>query len=295
MNSGWMHTANEKMATNQPIPWLIRVYQYLSYHHGRSFSIWWLIVWVAKINKKWRQFQVNGPDQRPFYLDFSDVGCIGYLTRGEISSFENLEREMVRRILSQDSVVLDIGANIGLWTRSLIPYVPLGRIYSFEPSAKTFILLRANTCDFNNIEIVNLALSDVTGTMGLSGGSSVLRHLTNQPKTGQEFVKVTTLDHWVEEVGLKRLDFIKIDVEGAEAKVLLGAEHALRKFHPTILFEQAPQNSIRFDNAGLESCVHILTSLGYSVRRILPDGSLSHNLEYSVKTTNNMWATALVQ
>ncbi len=289
-----MNSSRKTVTTNhKKNPWLISLYQSLYRTQHRSFGVWRLIKGVAKINTSWQRFEVNGPDQQPFYLDLSDVGCIGYLAKGDIVVFEDLERGMVSNALSPDAVILDVGANIGLWSRSLAQDVPKGFIYAFEPSRKTFALLQANTQHIKTVKTINLALSDAPGQMGLTGGSSVLRRLSEQPQSTQEVVHVTTLDMWSKEAQLAKLDFIKIDVEGSEAKVLAGAQETLNQFRPAILFEQAPQNAVHFKTAGLEQCVEILTSLDYTVRRILPDGSLSDRLEYTENTTNNMWASVV--
>ncbi len=288
-----MYSSTNKPALDQIMFCLIHLYQRFRRNRNRSFGVWRLIVGLAHINKKYRRFQVNGPDLKPFYLDLSDVGTLAYLANGNLASFEVIEHEMARNVLSSDAVVLDIGANIGVWARSLAAHCQSGKIYAFEPSKTTFKLLRMNTSDFPIIEIVNLALGEAEGTIGLSKGPSVFRHLFDQPKDGSEheIVNMMTLDQWAEKANLDKIDFIKIDVEGAEARVFIGAQQTLRRFHPIILFEQAPQLAALFNDGGLDKCVNILYDLGYSVSRILHDGTLSDRLEYGPTTTSSMWAT----
>jgi FkbM family methyltransferase len=287
---------NEKLI-KKPIPdqimmFLIHLYQRFRRNQNRSFGIWRLIVVLARMKKEFRRFQLVGPDFKPFFVDLSDVGSLAYLAHGDLTSFEDLEKKIAIQTLSNDSVILDIGANIGVWSRTLAAYCKSGIIYAFEPSKTTYDLLQFNTSGYSNIMPVNLALGETEGVLGLSGGPSVFRHLADQNNGKNEIVNVITLDQWAEKVNLDKLNFIKMDVEGSEAKVFLGAFQTLKKFHPIILFEQAPQLSAEFCDAGLDKCVNILNDLGYSVMRILKDGTLSEELEYSPITSSSMWAIA---
>ena len=79
---------------------------------------------------------------------------------------------------------------------------------------------------------------------------------------GDGEVQVTTLDEFVAERGIERLDFMKIDVEGFEERVLRGGERVLRELRPHILFELQP---VTLERAGssVERLAALLISHGY--------------------------------
>jgi len=131
-------------------------------------------------------------------------------------------------------IVFDIGAYIGdtaLWFSKAVG--PQGKVYAFEPEPGNFERLKANL-ERNNVTNVNplqLALSENEGEMRVSSGagSSVI----TQAGTGKS-VKVTTIDNFVEANKLPRVDFIKMDVEGYESKVLKGAQETIKTFKPSM-------------------------------------------------------------
>jgi hypothetical protein len=76
-------------------------------------------------------------------------------------------------------------------------------------------------------------------------------------------VKVATLDGLVERLGLSRLDFVKADIEGAEAQLIAGASETLRRFHPTLLLELEDRHLVRFDTS-VDAVAQILAGYGYA-------------------------------
>lgn len=105
-----------------------------------------------------------------------------------------------------------------------------------------------------------------------------------------ELVDVLTLDLWAE-ANLCRLDFVKLDVEGAELLVLKGAQKTLIHYKPSILFEYIQENTIRFGSENLGEVVQFLLELGYDVKRVMADGTLSAYLEkWSWEATSNYFA-----
>ena len=87
--------------------------------------------------------------------------------------------KMVSLLLAADSVSLDIGANVGTWTRFLGALCPKGKIYAFEPSPVTFNLLLSNCKGLANAQMLRMALSDAANQIGFSDDLSPdRRHLT---------------------------------------------------------------------------------------------------------------------
>src|SRR5262249_53615129 len=120
----------------------------------------------------------------------------------------------------------------------------------------------------NRMECVHahrLALSDAPGTASMHGrnGNSGAAFVE---LGGAGHVQVTTLDAFVAERGIRRLDFMKIDVEGFEERVLRGGERVLRELRPSILLEVQP---VTLERAGssVRRLAELLTSPGYVLRQ----------------------------
>lgn len=154
-------------------------------------------------------------------------------------------REAIWQRLAPDAVILDVGANVGAWT---VPFARRlgagGRVCAFEPvPANRDRLERAVSQNaLSNVTVSPFALGDADATVDMwlrtsvTGASSGTAALV---PTGAGHVTVTMrpMDAWVEQVTLNRLDFMKLDVEGAELMVLAGAEQTVARFRPLILAE----------------------------------------------------------
>jgi FkbM family methyltransferase len=156
------------------------------------------------------------------------------------SEFEKAERDFAVQRIVPGMRVLNIGANAGLYTIIASKLVgTAGEVHAFEPSSRNFGLLKANI-ELNqcrNVVANNLALSNFQGRLSLHSdplhpdydGHFFVRRLTDvsdTPSQPMEIIPCTTLDdYWQEACGgeMHPVDFIIIDVEGAELSVLEGA------------------------------------------------------------------------
>ena len=185
-----------------------------------------------------------------------DVGesvCYSLLKWGEYPHWR-LDEEGIERIpLTTDSVVLDIGANIGVLTRQFASRA--GHVHAFEPSPRALRLLRANVQDLANVTIHPFAVADTVGKAGFAQRESV--DMSSLTTVGDIEVSVTTVDALA-----LAPDFIKIDVEGFEEQVLRGAKETLTR-SPIVMFE-ALSNETR------ERCERVILSAnpGYSFERL---------------------------
>lgn len=148
------------------------------------------------------------------------------------------------QFIKKDSVVIDVGANIGTFTVFAAHHAPEGRVYAFEPAKATFPLLKRNSSAYQNISCVNAGLGDAPGektilNMGAGATGNVIQdspYYHNVEAAGGvlEPVTIMTLDRFVLENNISRVDFIKIDAEGYEKKVLQGAVETIEKYKPVI-------------------------------------------------------------
>lgn len=188
------------------------------------------------------------------YEPNTDIGGALFYT-GE---FESKELELCRRYLSPRSVVIDIGANIGLHSIYFSNLATEGCVLAIEPSLDTFDLLRKNVGTIPNIAPLNIAVSDVGGILtffhATDGAYSSLMDTKRAPIAKTTKVPCMTIDDMVAALQLQRVDFVKIDVEGFEYNALKGMTKTISTFNPVIFCEiyqgtgsnQAPDETVRF-------------------------------------------------
>ncbi len=177
----------------------------------------------------------------------------------------------------EQPVVFDIGANHGDWTAGMWHALGRGRYFAYEPQQACLASLRA--LGVPELTIISSAVADQPGQLELhsdaagSGLASLyLRAETylSEP-TRSESVPVTTVDRELAERGIDRVDFMKIDVEGAELAVLRGADQALRaNAIRAFAFEFGSANI--YSRVFFKECWDFIAERGYSLWRIVPGG-----------------------
>lgn len=160
---------------------------------------------------------------------------------------------LLRRRLAPDAVTLDVGANIGPVTLALSRMCPRGRVYALEPAASNFAYLVANLAanGAGNVSAERLALYDREGALDftVSEDDPAGSHVPAGGGEATTRVEATTLDRFVAERRLDRLDLVKMDVEGSELRVLRGASATLARFRPDLVVEVNPVALRRFHDA----------------------------------------------
>jgi FkbM family methyltransferase len=207
-------------------------------------------------------------------------------------NFERAELRFVERLLRPGMTVLDIGAHHGLYTLLCSKCVGRrGQVIAFEASPREVRRLlkhvRINGC--SNVRIEPHAVGSESGSADLyvvngscNWGNS-LRAPVLFESTFKIPVQVCPVDDVLLELGISRVDFIKLDVEGAELSALKGTARLLRGVaRPAILVEV---QDVRTQPWGYPSraIVEFLTRAGYRWFELNADGSLrptSHDLNY---------------
>ena len=189
------------------------------------------------------------------------------------------ELRVLERFLADGMVFVDGGANCGAYTVVAGRRVGRrGRVFSFEPGSESFSVLRRNI-ELNRLENVKafrLALSDSRGNVRLyhhRGPNSYSLAPSGGPSRPYEVVAATTLDAVLADEGVDRLDFLKLDVEGAEELVLNGAGSLVSRFRPTVLFEIYRDAAARLELRETGAWDY-LARLGYTFFSVESDGSL---------------------
>jgi len=162
-------------------------------------------------------------------------------TYGEYSEWEV---KLFRQICQPGSLTMDIGANIGTHTLAMARFVgEEGFVYAFEPQQIVFQTLCANMAinSISNVGCLPYGVSDkdyytqiprIDYTKEANYGALKLHQFESGNK-----VKVISLDSYFRDARFQSLDFIKIDVEGMEDKVLTGAKDLIGKFRPIMYIE----------------------------------------------------------
>ena len=174
----------------------------------------------------------------------------------------------IRQWVKPGHHALDIGANVGAITLALAKQVgPSGMVSAFEPGPPFFERLTANV-KLNptlqkTVQLHCLGLSDQKGEL-LWGEDQVFPGNARLGQGGTTQVPVTRLDEFFK-TPPARLDFMKIDVEGMELKVLVGAQKLIAQFNPLIVFETfMPYEMIESETLSLQT-ITWLEKLGYAM------------------------------
>ncbi|XZF15897.1 FkbM family methyltransferase [Chitinophagaceae bacterium MMS25-I14] len=175
--------------------------------------------------------------------------------------------------IQKDSVVLDIGANIGFLTLNFAKRCPGGYVFSFEPDTENFKTLENNIRqnDFKNIRIFKNALGAKSESSLLyklyannPGANRILSEKPDAPHS-VENVEVLVLDDIAEQIALARVDIMKIDVEGFEIFVLMGARKIIEKWKP-VLFVELAETNLNQNGYSALSLIEFIEAMGYEVK-----------------------------
>jgi FkbM family methyltransferase len=182
-----------------------------------------------------RDLQIRLPNGYRMLLPASSsVATEIYVTRCDVDW--GSERVLLDH-LSKDWDFLDVGANIGYY--SLYVAHRVRRVYAFEPDPRNRRLLEANVAGLRSISVIPLALSSRSGAMTLELPVDPARsRISRVGEVGGPMatISATTVDEFVEGTDV-HVGGIKIDVEGHDLDVLMGAEHVMKRDEPLVLTE----------------------------------------------------------
>lgn len=223
---------------------------------------------VVTIMLVWIQQQLNSRHLRSYpqvaIYSFEHIGirinAFGRYENDELAAL--MEFLQARDLIAGDC--LDVGANIG--NHALAFSGMFDCVHAFEPARRPFQLLSINAGIRGNVLPRKLALSDAPGratltSVGENLGEGSLAVVEAAPGHGfeREDVDVATIDGYVEENRLP-VGLVKIDVEGHELAVLLGARVLLRTQKPVVVFEQQEAQFA----AGTSDVIEFLRGVGYN-------------------------------
>lgn len=208
-----------------------------------------------------------------FYRFKPTFGFLSHLYKSTVLQDHTALILLVSAHLPKDGVAIDVGAHGGQVTRLLAKLAPDGLVLSVEPSSYSRAILRVALWlrGVQNAVIFAGALGSANGTATIHTPLKRFRDMgyglasligSGGDNFVAEPVAVVTLDSLVAVFGLKRVDFIKADIEGYEAAMLAGATSVLDTFHPAVFLEMNDE-FLQRAGSSLEELWKNLTGRGY--------------------------------
>ncbi len=201
---------------------------------------------------------------------------------------DTLRYKLYSQIKSGD-VVFDVGTNIG---ETLLNFAKIvgneGKVYGFEPDEKTYGKAKKNIAlnDFQNIMLFKLGISDKKESVKLyevdNHNFGMNRILTAESGKDLNFsvIETISIDDFVAENKIERLDFIKVDIEGYEMHAISGARKTLET-HKPILFVELGYDRLIKNGTTPNEVVKILEDANYKARIADTDIKISKDYDFS--------------
>ena len=162
-------------------------------------------------------------------IDFKISGDTRYIRGFELAHDRQYFEDFLE--LPENPSFVDAGGYTGDTTLQFIARYPkFSKIYLFEPEKQNIVQARQNLKSYDNIEFIQKGLSDKNGTLRFSANNSA----SSVSEDGELVIEVARLDDIIQRNGVKRVDFIKMDIEGSEGAAIEGAKETIAKYHPAL-------------------------------------------------------------
>lgn len=183
------------------------------------------------------------------------------------------EIELLKKYIREGDVVLDIGANIGFYTKILSALAgDTGKVYAFEPDRTNFSHLKKNTARLKNVELHNKAVSDTSGTITLYHSDLLnVDHKTYPTKdhTGTTEIPCVALDDIIPD---KKVDFIKIDIQGYEYFAFKGMQGIFNANKDLKIIAELYPYGLNNSGTAIEDFIRLLKDSGFFIYKMADKG-----------------------
>ena len=195
---------------------------------------------------------------------------------------------ILKKHLKEDFTVIEAGANIGSETLIISKLLTKGKIYCFEPNPIVFERLKINISinELNNVAVYDIALGESDEPVhfniypkGFCNQGMSSKYL-DTPQTKKITVVQKTLDSFVIDNNIRSVDFIKMDIQGAEIDLIKGSIETIKNFRPAILTEADHYFS------DIKVLYEMISSFGYDIYLINDQDTRKINSVNEVKDGN---------
>jgi len=205
----------------------------------------------------------------PMLLDPCD--SLQLSTRG---IYEPLETRVAEELVPSGGCVVDIGANIGYYTLLCARRAgPTGQIHAFEPAPNNFSLLQQNVRrnGYRNVHLQNAAISDTNGRLSLflsqtNHGDHRVYHSENERRQ-RILIRALRLDEYFGDQ-LPLIDFLKMDIQGAEGRALMGMRRLLQSRPPRAILTEFWPLGLRRAGTRAADMLRLLEAAGYQIEQL---------------------------
>lgn len=213
----------------------------------------------------------------------------------DFDSYTNGELKLLMRLLPECRTAFDVGAHHGDWTDAALAINPALTIHAFEPTRDSFAKLAAKPLPASVTRVpAGLGERDERRTMYVLGSDAQLRSLyaregleddfgIETPREG-EIVTITTLDGYCRSAGVEAIDYLKIDTEGHDLRVLRGASGLIDAGRIRFIQFEYGQANVESRDL-LKDFFRFFADRPYNLHKIHPDG-FSHHPRYNVRLEN---------
>lgn len=193
--------------------------------------------------------------------------------------------KVCKRFLQPGMNALDIGGDIGYFSRLFSELVgPKGQVWAFEPYPDSYNLLKKNIAfpKYQNVIPIKKAISDSTGKIKFFGMDLPAKHgLYDASKISSGLslkesliVESTTIDDFLLSLGDPEINFIKMDIEGAEPKALAGMAKTVARLKKITMIIEFNVTTLQLGGNSPSSFLKQLKNMGFKIQAIQPDGRL---------------------
>ena len=177
---------------------------------------------------------------------------------------------LIERLIKPGNNILDIGANIGFFTKYLSEKTgSSGHVYSFEPDETNFQHLRNELEGILNVTLIKKAVASDSGTLTLYTSTLLnVDHRTYVPEnySGKISVEKISIDEFVG--GRFSIDLIKLDIQGFEMEALKGMKHTLEKNKDVVVFAELWEYGLQKAGSSAKAVYNFLTELGFNIYEV---------------------------
>ncbi len=191
----------------------------------------------------------------------------------------------LERLVEPGDVCFDVGANLGEMTLHMAKLTgPTGAVHAFEPAPPALARLTKHI-ERNNLQAIvrahAIALSDQTGTAEIAfadasqdnQGLGSIVDRGGKPGSMKATVETMTLDDFAARHDIRRLDLMKVDIQGAEPRLLEGGRRVLTELSPDVLMEISPEDLACAGKTSADLC-RLIESYGYQMFHLTKSGGV---------------------